>query len=177
MIGTPSNTNSQYQITVLGLGNLMRTDDAVGMLAIRAITVDRQLASDIQVIEGGTLGLDLLDKLYGTSHLLVLDAVDMGAIPGTLARFEGEDLARLPVARSVHLLGFSDLMDVLRLMDAFPTEVVLLGVQPESTDWGTSLTSAGEAARINLVEAAVKQIERWSEEIFALKALLSLITS
>ena len=164
-----------FRITVLGLGNLMRTDDAVGMMAVNQIRESGRLPEDIQIVEGGTLGLDLLDKLHGTTHLLALDAVDTGAAPGTQVRFEGDELAMLPIAKSVHLLGFSDLMDVLRLMDASPTEVVLLGIQPESTGWGTMLTPVVDAARNELVEAAQKQIEHWSEEIFALTAVLSLI--
>jgi hydrogenase maturation protease len=164
-----------FQITVLGLGNLMRTDDAVGMQTVCAIRDHGRLPKDIQIVEGGTLGLDLLDKIYGTTHLLALDAVDIGAVPGTLVRFERDELAGLPIAKSVHLLGFSDLIDVLRLMDAAPAEIVLLGVQPESTDWGTVLTPPVDAARSELVKAALKQIERWSEEIFALSPILSLI--
>lgn len=153
------------RIGLLGLGNLMRTDDGVGMLTLRNMTEDGRLPSEVHVIEGGSLGLDLLDSLRGVSHLLALDAVDTGVTPGTLVRFEGDELAHLPVSKSVHLLGFSDLMGVLRLMDAAPAEVVLLGVQPESTDWGTVLTPAVETARKDLVQAALGQIERWLEEI------------
>jgi hydrogenase maturation protease len=149
---------ASFRIGLLGLGNLMRTDDAVGMLALRSLTEGGRLPPEVRAIEGGSLGLDLLDSLHGISHLLALDAVDAGVAPGTLVRFEGDELAGLPVSKSVHLLGFSDLMDVLRLMEAAPAEVVLLGVQPESTDWGTALTPVVEAARKELVEAALRQI-------------------
>jgi hydrogenase maturation protease len=132
-------------IRVLGLGNLMRTDDAVGMLALRKLTADSRFSREIEAIEGETLGLDLLHALYGISHLFILDAVDTGAPPGTLVRFAGPDLARLPTSKSVHLLGLSDLINVLLLMEAPPMEIVLLGVQPASTDWGTMLTPAVEA--------------------------------
>ena len=78
-----------FLIALLGLGNLMRTDDAVGMLTLRRLEECGRLPPEVRVIEGGTLGLDLLDSLRGISHLLVLDAVDTGAAPGTLKRFEG----------------------------------------------------------------------------------------
>lgn len=155
---------AQFRIGVLGLGNLMRTDDAVGMLTLCRLAEDGRLPREIQVIEGGTLGLDLLGNLHGISHLLALDAVDSGVTPGTLTRFAGQDLANLPVSKSVHLLGFSDLLDVLRLMEAAPVEVVLFGVQPESTDWGTALTPEVEAAGQNLVEVALAQLQRWADE-------------
>lgn len=158
------------RIALLGLGNLMRTDDAVGMLALRALIDDRRLPEEVRVIEGGTLGLDLLDSLRGISHLLALDAVDTLAAPGTLIRFGAKELDDLPVSKSVHLLGFSDLMSALRLMDAAPGEVVLLGVQPASTDWGTALTPEVEAARRELMEFAVAQLTQWAGELSRIAA-------
>ncbi|WP_049961192.1 hydrogenase maturation protease [Pseudacidobacterium ailaaui] len=149
------------KIRVLGLGNLMRTDDAVGMLTLRKLAEHVRFPSGIETIEGGTLGLDLVHALYGVSHLLVLDAVDTGAVPGTLTRFAGQELMHLPTSKSVHLLGLSDLINVLRLMDAPSMEVVLLGSQPESSDWGTALTPAVEASQKGLIEAALRQIEEW----------------
>jgi hydrogenase maturation protease len=153
-----------FKIALLGLGNLMRTDDAVGMLTLSKLTKDGKFPHAVRVIEGGTLGLDLLDSLRDVSHLLVLDAVDAGVAPGTLMRFEGEDLDNLPVSKSVHLLGFSDLMGALRLIDAAPAEVVLLGVQPASTDWGTVLTSAVETEQDKLMELALAQLAQWMNE-------------
>jgi hydrogenase maturation protease len=153
-----------FDICVLGLGNLMRTDDAAGMLALQSLKEDGRLPPEVQLIEGGTRGLDLLGCLHGISHVLALDAVDAGVAPGTLMRFEGRELDRLPVSKSVHLLGLSDLLNVLRLMEAAPAEVILLGVQPESTVWGTVLTPAVEAAQKELVEAALRQVAHWVEE-------------
>ena len=151
------------QLAVLGLGNLMRTDDAMGMLMLSRLIDDGRLPDGIRVIEGGTLGLDLLESLRGVTHLLALDAVDVGAAPGTLVRFEGEALEGLPISKSVHLLGFADLMGALQLMGAAPAEVVLLGVQPESTDWGTELTLAVADAQPELMAAALAQIAIWSD--------------
>jgi hydrogenase maturation protease len=148
---------------VVGLGNLMRTDDAVGMLSARAVAESSRLPQEIEVVEGGTLGLDLLGILYGCSRLLVLDAVDFGAAPGTLARFDSEAIARLPTSKSVHLLGLSDLLNVMHLMEAPAMEVVLLGVQPESTDWGTDLTPAVAQAQPRMIEHALQQILQWMD--------------
>lgn len=156
--------NAPFKIALLGLGNLMRTDDAVGMLTLHTLARSNLLPPEIRVIEGGTLGLDLLDSLRGISHLLVLDAVDTGTPPGTLLRFEGRQIDNLPVSKSVHLLGFSDLMGALRLMDAAPAHVVLLGVQPASTDWGTVLTPEVKPAQPALMQSVLAQITRWITE-------------
>jgi hydrogenase maturation protease len=148
-------------IVVLGLGNPIRTDDGVGVHAIRKLAAESVLPPEVRIIDGGTLGLDLLPCLRGTTHLLALDAVDSGEPPGTLSRFAREELARLPISKSVHLLGFADLLGAMNLLEDIPDEVVLLGVQPESTDWGTKLTPAVDAVVNDLLATVLAQISDW----------------
>lgn len=157
------NQSMPFEIAVLGLGNLMRTDDAVGMLMLDRLNESGRLPADVRMIEGGTLGLDLLDSLRGVTHLIALDAVDVEADPGTLVRFADEQLSDLPISKSVHLLGFSDLLGVLHLMEAAPLQVVLLGVQPQYTGWGTELTPPVQTSQSELTEAVLKQIAQWIE--------------
>ena len=155
------------RIAVLGLGNLMRTDDAVGMLALQRLRADPRFPRSASLIEGGTLGLDLIYPLDGITHLLALDAVDGGAAPGTLLRYSGDEISDLPISKSVHLLGFSDLIGALRLVESAPQEIVVLGVQPETIAWGTELTSKVDAALVTLVECAIGQVARWQAELAA----------
>jgi hydrogenase maturation protease len=152
------------RIAVLGLGNLMRADDAMGMLAIERLRADPRLPRAVSLIEGGTLGLDLLYPLEGITHLLALDAIDAGAEPGTLMCFAGDAIADLPISKSVHLLGFSDLIGALRLGGSAPQQIVVLGVQPERIEWGTELTATVEAALAALVESAIRQVRQWTRE-------------
>jgi hydrogenase maturation protease len=149
------------KLVVLGLGNPIRSDDGVGFHALQKLSTYNQLPRDIQLIDGGTLGLDLLPSLRGVSHLLALDAVDTGSPSGTLTRFANAELAGLPVSKSVHLLGFADLLGTLRLLGDSPEEVILLGLQPESTDWGVVLSPAVDAAVDGLVAVALAQISTW----------------
>jgi hydrogenase maturation protease len=153
------------RIAVVGLGNLMRTDDAVGMLALRRLKSDFQLPEGVMLVEGGTLGLDLLYPLAEATHLLAMDAIDAGETPGTVLRYAGEAIADLPAAKSVHLLGFSDLIGAMRLTGDAPDEIVVLGVQPARIAWGTELTTAVESALPVLLEAAILQIRRWARAI------------
>jgi hydrogenase maturation protease len=148
-------------LAVLGLGNPLRQDDGVGIHAVRMLSVDSRLPREVQIIDGGTLGLNLLPSLRGVSHLLALDAVDTAASPGTLSRFADKELISLPISKSVHLLGFADILGALNLLDDAPREVVLLGMQPKSTDWGVTLSPVVGAALSDLVEAALNQIMKW----------------
>ena len=155
------------RIAVVGLGNLMRTDDALGMLAIERLKRELGLPAGVKLIEGGTLGLDLLHPLHGITHVLAIDAIDAGAQPGTVLRFAGEAVADLPASKSVHLLGFSDLIGAMRLTGEAPEEIVVLGVQPSRIEWGTQLTGTVERAFPVLMEAVLQQISQWAREIAA----------
>lgn len=157
------NLEAGPEIAILGLGNLLRTDDGLGVHAIRRLAESGRVPPGIQVIEGGTMGLDLLPRMEGLSHLLAIDAVEFGAPPGTLFRFANGDLGTIPTGKSVHLLGFSDLLGALRLLGRGPREVVLLGLQPESTVWGVTLSPKVAAALDDLLEVALAEVALWPD--------------
>jgi len=143
---------------VLGLGNTLHSDDGIGSKAIERLRSDRRVPKDIALIEGGTLGLELLTYIWDCSYLLVLDAVDVGQPPGTLVRMSGQELQTLPGKGSVHQLGVADLLVALRVLAKRTPEVVLLGVQPASTEWGTELSPAVAAVLPALADAAVAEV-------------------
>jgi hydrogenase maturation protease len=94
--------------------------------------------------------------------VLFLDAVNSGEAPGTLARMTGNELLGTSGGMSVHQLGVADLIAALALVSAKPQDIVVLGVQPANTDWGTSLSPDVEAALQGLVDAAVAQLRLWT---------------
>jgi hydrogenase maturation protease len=143
---------------VLGLGNTLHSDDGIGPQAIERLRSDPRVPEDVALIEGGTLGLELLTYIWDCSYLLVLDAVDVGQLPGTLVRMSSEELQTLPGKGSVHQLGVADLLVALRVLAQRQPTVVLLGVQPATTDWGTELSPAVEAVMGSLIEAAVVEL-------------------
>jgi hydrogenase maturation protease len=149
---------------VVGIGNLLRTDDGLGVHAIKKLQSDSRVPADISLIDGGTFGIELLGYLEGCSRLLLLDAIDVGERPGTMVRMAGVELHGLPCGASVHQLGVADLLATLPLVSDMPRDVVLLGVQPASTDWGTELSPLAQASLDALIDAAVEQLERWSRE-------------
>ena len=82
-----------------------------------------------------------------------------------MLRFTGDGIADLPTSKSVHLLGFSDLIGAMRLTDEAPQEIVVLGGQPHTIAWGTRLTPTVEFALSKLIDAAHMQISRWAHGI------------
>jgi hydrogenase maturation protease len=143
---------------VLGLGNTLHSDDGLGPHAIQRLRNDARVPGDVSLIEGGTLGLELLTYIWDCSYLLVLDAVDVGHPPGTLVRLSSQELQNLPGNSSVHQLGVADLLVALRVLARRPPTVVMLGVQPATTDWGTELSPAVGDAMGSLIEAAVVEL-------------------
>ncbi|HMD96695.1 MAG TPA: HyaD/HybD family hydrogenase maturation endopeptidase [Terriglobia bacterium] len=146
---------------VLALGNLIRSDDAVGIFALQRLQEDPRVPADVSLLEGGTKGMELVPYVSEASRLLVLDAVEVGAPAGTILRLAGEDIRSLPGGGSVHELALADILGALRILGCEPKEVVLLGVQPARTELGTSLSPPVEAALPALVDAAVVELKRW----------------
>jgi hydrogenase maturation protease len=148
-------------IAVLGLGNLVHADDGVGIHAIHQLQRDPRISPDVMLLDGGTQGLSLASHISGFARLLVIDAVDAGERPGTLMRFEGEALQGMPGKPSVHQLGFADLMIALKLLDESPEHVVVIGVQPWSTEWSAELTAPVRQALPALLDAVMEQLDIW----------------
>lgn len=152
---------------VLGLGNILHSDDGVGPQAVERLKSDARVPEAVDLIEGGTLGLELLTYIWNCSCLLVLDAVDVGQPPGTLVHMSAEHLHGMPGKGNVHQLGVADLLVALRMLASQTPEVVLLGIQPATTEWGTTLSSPVAAALSSLVDAAVVELCRLQIKITA----------
>ena len=148
---------------VIGVGNTILSDEGVGVHAARLLQSDPRVPAGVTILDGGTIGLELIPYASDASRVLLLDAMNSGKAPGTLARMTGKDLLGTTGGWSAHQLGVADLIAALFLMSTSPQDIVVLGVQPANTDWGTSLSPEVEAALVPLVEAAVAQLQLWGE--------------
>jgi len=148
---------------VIGVGNSILSDDGVGVHAIRLLQGDSRVPAGVSILDGGTLGLELVPYASDASRVLLLDAVNSGAAPGTLVRMAASDLLGAKGGWSAHQLGVADLISALALVSTGPQDIVVLGVQPANTDWGTTLSPAVDAALSPLVDAALAQLQVWQE--------------
>ena len=152
------------RVLVLGLGNLVRSDDGLGVHAALQLANDTRVPRDVEVIDGGTQGLNLLPAITAATHIVAIDAVNTGAAPGTIFRYELSQFDALPGSPSVHQIGFADLLEALRWLDKSVPNLVLLGVQPEETGWGTKLSPSVEAALPRLIETVIHELEHWANQ-------------
>jgi hydrogenase maturation protease len=149
---------SDSRLLILGLGNLLCTDDGVGPQAAQAIAETRIVPEGVQVLDGGTLGLSLLPYLEDAERAILVDAIEVDAPPGTLVRLEGDEVGPAVAARlSVHQVGVSDLIEAARWRGRIPPTLVLLGLVPASTELGVELSPRVQAAMPALINAVVDE--------------------
>lgn len=141
---------------ILGLGNTIMSDDGIGPLVIERVRQDIVLPPGVTLLDGGTLGLDLLPHLEQVERLIILDAVETGQPAGTCVRLEGDQVPMaLETKLSPHQMGMKDLLAVAQLMGQLPAEIILLGVQPQVLEMGTEL-SPPVAAAVPMMVTMVK---------------------
>jgi hydrogenase maturation protease len=153
------------RIAVLGIGNSLLTDDGAGIHALKRFA-EGNTDDDVFCLDGGTVGLALLDRLSNLDGLIVLDAMKLKCRPGTVTVLEGEAMdAHLRNQHgSVHEVGLSDLMDALRLRGDLPEMRALIGVEPEDMGWGTWPTPAVAASLPEAADKARRLLRRWRKD-------------
>ena len=140
-------------ILVLGLGNLVMSDDALGSRAILELEKRYRFPAAVTLLDGGTLGLDLLPRLEGVDRLLIIDALQMGAAPGTVFRLEGEEVPRAFANKlSVHQMGLQDLLAVAELQGHLPAA---------SIDMGLEMSPAVQQAMDRLLSGVIEELSAW----------------
>lgn len=141
------------KILILGVGNLLLSDEGVGVQVIQRLQERYRLPDDVQVLDGGTLGMDLLYYLQGVATLLIVDAVETGGPPGTLIRLAGSEVpAFLSAKLSPHQVGVPDMLFAARLKGIEPPDIALWGVQPALLEIGLELSPA-VAAQVDVLVA------------------------
>ncbi|RII31470.1 MAG: hydrogenase expression/formation protein [Geobacter sp.] len=153
---------SEPNILVLGVGNLVMGDDGAGVRVVQRLQSEYRMPGHVEIMDGGTLGLDILPRLDGVGRLLMVDAVETGHGPGTCVRLAGEEIPLVLENRiSPHQMGIRDLLGVARLIGSLPQEIVLIGVQPGNIEMGTELTPDVEAKVDVMLSNTLKELQIW----------------
>ena len=142
-------------------------DEGVGIHALRVLQETYKFEPEIDIIDGGTSGLDLLPFFRPESQMIMIDAMVFDEPPGSIGRVEDEDiLARLNTKTSVHHLGLSDLLAMARLTEMVPKKIVLFGVKPESMELEVGLTDTVNESIPRLITHVIEQVEQWGIKAF-----------
>jgi hydrogenase maturation protease len=155
-------SNQAKSIAVVGIGNSLLTDDGAGIHTLERFA-EGNTDDDVCCLDGGTVGLALLERLSHLDGLVALDAMILGKPPGAVTVLQGEDMdSHLRNQRgSVHEVGLSDLMDALRLRGELPEYRALIGIEPEDMTWGTEPTATVAAAVPKAAALAENLVREW----------------
>jgi hydrogenase maturation protease len=140
---------------VLGIGNLLLTDEGVGVHVARALQ-SHELGKDASVLEVGTSFLEALPAIECADRVIIVDAMQGGEAPGTVYRVPFDDCARPECIASMH--GF-DLSRVIYLAGRQSTpEVIVIGVEPARIEWGTEISEEVRTVLPELLEVIRTEI-------------------
>jgi hydrogenase maturation protease len=148
---------------VLGIGNTLLSDEGIGIHVIRKLA-NATPNTDTTLLDGGTLSFTLAGPIEDCERLIVVDAAELRAQPGSVRVFVDAEMDRHVAAggkRSVHEVGLADLLAVAALAGRLPPQRALVGIQPQSMDWGMQPTEPVAAALPGACRAVEQLIEAW----------------
>lgn len=157
---------NRNQITILGIGNTLYTDEGLGVHAIEAL--EKQYGQDVQVelIDGSTDGMSLLGPVEDTDYLIVIDAINAGKEGGTIIELHGNDIpAYYGIKMSIHQLGFQEVLLASKLREKYPKNIVMIGMQPTSLELAIGLSKTNEAQLPELIKRVEQQINIWKSQM------------
>jgi hydrogenase maturation protease len=152
---------AQRQITILGVGNLLFTDEGLGIHVIERLQTEFVFPEHVSLVDGGTLGLSLLGVVTAADDLIIVDAIRNGGDPGTLYRTEGDDVPyRVMAKNSLHQVDLLETMTLCRVLDQFP-DMVIIGVEPVDIEsMGIELTPIVASRVEPVIEMVLKELDR-----------------
>ncbi len=149
--------------TLIGLGNILMRDEGIGVHAVLALQERFEVPPELEIVDGGTAGLDLLPFFEGRDRVLLVDAVDFGAEPGFIGELANEAIpARFGKNKaSLHHVGLAEVLALAQLQNILPQEICLIGIQPASLDPGLELTGTVQEKFDALIARVRTKLRDW----------------
>lgn len=145
-------------LLVLGVGNILLGDEGVGVHVIRAME-RLEIPEDVELLDGGTAGLDLLGSVASRDKVIVIDAVKGGSEPGTIYRFTASDVeVSEQCFASLHQITLLETLTLTQYMGCAPKEVIIFGIEPKKLDWGLELSTEVAVSVPKVLELVLKEI-------------------
>jgi hydrogenase maturation protease len=148
---------------VLGIGNVLWADEGFGVRAVEAMHAAYALPESVELLDGGTQGLNLLEPVVSHGAVLVFDAIDFRLAPGSLRVLRGREVPAWAATKmSLHQQSFQELLAIADLQGRFPQRLTLIGVQPERlSDFGGSLSACVRERLPMALDLAALELAGW----------------
>lgn len=151
---------------MLGVGNVLCGDEGIGCRVVEYLYASYQFCPQVELLDGGTMGQELLDWVMNADRLLLFDCVDFGLRPGSIAFRDGSDMPIWLGTRkmSPHQGSFAEIMALASLKNASPKEIILIGVQPETVEFGQPLSPLIRSKIPAIAKKGLLELSRWGIE-------------
>lgn len=152
---------SNGRTVVIGLGNPLMGDDGLGLAIAHRLLDDWDLSADVEVVDGGTWGLNLLPVIEDAERVLLIDAIDMAAAPGSLIHLPRERLPKyLATKISPHEVDLRDVLALAELRRTLPEDTTAIGLQPAVVSLGDRLSPVVQDHLDELLAAVIGELEQ-----------------
>lgn len=159
-------TNSVRPILVLGLGNPIMGDDGVGIVALEQFRDQFEVSDGVELMDGGTWGMNLLPYIESAGKLLLVDAIRSGLEPGADVYLDGPDLPKvLGQKLSAHQVDIVDVLTLCQLRGTLPPATVALGVEPFLIEMRADMTPAVGEGTARLPARMAGQLREWGVRV------------
>ncbi|NER84211.1 MAG: hydrogenase maturation protease [Leptolyngbya sp. SIO1D8] len=151
-------------LTIIGCGNLNRSDDGVGVLLAQKLQhyLSENPLPDVRIFDTGTAGIDVMFQARGSRELIIIDASQTGSEPGAVYEVPGEVLEQLPnPSYNLHDFRWDHAIAAGRKIfkDSFPTQVTVYLIEAQNLDFGWTLSPAVEAAAAKVLQMIIQSVE------------------
>ena len=158
----PDNVLYPSEVTILGVGNVILKDEGFGVRVVEYLDSRYEFPETVQLVDGGTLGIELTQYLTGTKRLLVIDSINGGKEPGTTFCFRNDEvMSHFQDKLSAHEVGIQDVLALLTVTGRKIPEVAVIGAQPYSVDAGVELTAEMQELLPQMAEQALAILKDW----------------
>jgi hydrogenase maturation protease len=147
------------RVVVLGIGNILLSDEGVGVRVVERLVKGYLLPDTVEVIDGGTCGMEMLEQLEDLDALIVVDCVRFGQPPATPVLLKDDNVpVFFKTKLSPHQVSLSDVLASLEFTNRAPKRTVIIGMQPASMELGMELTPAVAARVDELLEMTLGEL-------------------
>lgn len=153
------------KIGIIGIGNPLRKDDGIGIVLLERLQ-KKKVPKNIEYIDGGTGGMNLLHHLARFDTVLILDAVDFHGTPGEMHLFSLQDIQKktMPFFSSTHETDFLTIINLSKELKELPKHLIIVGIQPSDVSYGKGLTTALESVLNDLLNSIQKTLQQLLKE-------------
>jgi hydrogenase maturation protease len=152
-------STSERRTVVIGLGNPLMGDDGLGLVALERLRTEYAIPPEVDLVDGGTWGMNLLPVIEDAGRVVLIDAIDVGAAPGTPVRLERARLPRyLATKISPHQVDLRDVLGLAELRGTLPNDTIALGLQPQRVALGNELSDVLRCRVDDLVTLVVQEL-------------------